>query len=544
MSEKVIRLSDFRPFADGKNNDYEALKRCFLQANGVDDCVIVIEPGKYLIDSEVSIPLASKLSVFATGAEFIFPKFLGNGVHRSMFAGTNVSDLYWFGGSFRGYVYDPLASLSAWEPHACTKGIDLLRTPEGESQNIRFENVRGKDLGGSVITVYGTFDENTEIRYPVKNVDVKSCSFDNCGKFMWDYGYLWQRITFPEHHSTEEISNAYKYMPPELISGEVSFSEHGEICVESMPAPIENESDTVCFFGDVPPELLRGCCYYIKSCCVRGGLTYLTISLTKGGDAISHFTRTGGACRLFRNLFTVHHNLYAPNGCGTGKGPMDLSVCDAVKVSDCRMSASGDSMHIHRSHNVVFTGNQITGSRMGAFFIAQFCKNVTVSSNTVLGTNGSRVMSVEKSTEDITIIGNTFMGGGRGTWINQPYNIIISDNIFCKNTNKCTPSPKVGRLTPNSGKYEYYPEIYFTTWEKDAPYGAVIMRSNIITTTPYCSAAVAFHNGGHDIIFESNVLMGDKRDIFVGKKCEMPHMSGNIGVGRLIDELNEEKFDQ
>jgi phosphoribosylanthranilate isomerase len=42
---------------------------------------------------------------------------------------------------------------------------------------------------------------------------------------------------------------------------------------------------------------------------------------------------------------------------------------------------------------------------MGAFFIAQFCKNVTVSCNTVLGTNGSRVMSVEKSTEDITIVG-------------------------------------------------------------------------------------------------------------------------------------------
>jgi hypothetical protein len=181
---------------------------------------------------------------------------------------------------------------------------------------------------------------------------------------------------------------------------------------------------------------------------------------------------------------------------------------------------------------------------MGAFFIAQFCKNVTVTANTVLGTNGSRVMSVEKSTEDITIVGNTFRGGGRGTWINQPYNIIIADNIFCENTNKCTPSPEIGRLTPNSGKYESYPEIYFTTWEKDATYGAVIMRSNIIQTNAHCSAAVAFHNGGKNIIFESNILQGEKRSIYVGKQCEMPQMRGNIGVGEIINEIAEERFDQ
>ncbi len=544
MSQKIIRLSEFSPFADGERNDYAALSQCFARADG-DENVVIIEPGKYLVDSPVSIKLSSGTSVFATGAEFIFPRDLGDCQHRSMFSGVNVSNLYWQGGSFRGYVYDPLAASGHWEPHACAKGIDILRTPDGASKNIRFEKVRGVDLGGSVITIYGTYDEEHDVRYPISNVDVSGCTFENSGKFMWDYGYLWQRIVFPEHHSAEEISNAYKYMPDALISGRVAFSrDSAEICVENMPAPIENESGTVCFFGDVPQELLRGCCYYITSQIKRGDLTYITISENEGGAPISHFTTTGNNCRLFRNLFTVHHNLYAPNGCGTGKGPLDISVCDAVKVSDCRMSASGDSMHIHRSHNVVFTGNQITGSRMGAFFIAQFCKNVTVSCNTVLGTNGSRVMSVEKSTEDITIVGNTFMGGGRGTWINQPYNIIIADNIFCENTNKCTPSPKIGRLTPNSGKYEYYPEIYFTTWQKDAPYGAVIMRSNIIKTTPYCSAAIAFHNGGHDIILESNVIQGEKRDVFVGRNCQMPHMSGNLGIGNIIDQINEEKFDQ
>ncbi|MBQ8140696.1 MAG: hypothetical protein IJ038_03255 [Clostridia bacterium] len=544
MSKKTIRLSDFNPAADGKSNDYDALRRCFESADG-DENIIIIEAGSYLIDNAEPIPLSSGSSVFAQNAEFIFPRSLGSTLHRSMFRGTDVSDFYWFGGTFRGYVYNPLDKSSIWEPHVCTKGIELLRTPDGESKNIRFENVRSLDVAGAAISIYGAYDEATDTRYPIRSVDVKGCSFENSGKFMWDYGYLWQRIVFPEHHSAEEISNAYRYMPDELISGSVRFSaSSAEICVENMPAPIENESNTVSFFGDVPPEILRGCCYYITSCVKRGELSYVTISQHPNGTPISHFSAVRGECKLFRNLFTVHHNLYAPQGAGTGKGPLDISVCDAVKVSDCRMNASGDSMHIHRSHNVVFCSNQITGSRMGAFFIAQFCKNVTVSCNTVLGTNGSRVMSVEKSTEDITIVGNTFMGGGRGTWINQPYNIIISDNIFSENTNKCTPSPTVGRLTPNSGRYECYPEIYFTTWEKDAEYGAVIMRSNIIKTTPHCSAAVAFHNGGRNIIFESNIIQGEKRDIYVGKKCEMPHMSGNIGTGKIIDEINEEKFDQ
>ncbi len=543
MSRKTIHLSDFSPFADGIHNDFDALFRCFSEADGEEN-IIVIDAGKYLVDSPISVPLSSGTSVFAQNAEFIFPISLGDTLHRSMFSGTDLKNFSWFGGKFRGYVYSPLIERPLWEPNACTKGIDIQKSAEGESKNIRFENVSSIDLAGAVISIYGYYDEERDIRRPIKNVDIKGCTFENSGKFMWDYGYLWQRIVFPEYHTDTEISNAYKYMPQELISDEVAFSNSGEICVKNMPAPIENESNTVSFFGAVPPELLRGCCYYITDCRACGELSYIKISAAPNGRAISKLTPQSGSCRLFRNLFTVHHNLYAPAGCGTGKGPLDISSCDAVKVYDCRLNASGDSMHIHRSHNVVFSSNQITGSRMGAFFIAQFCKNVTVSCNTVLGTNGSRVLSVEKSTEDITIVGNTFSGGGRGAWINQPYNIILADNIFSKNTNKCTPSPETGRLTPNSGRYELYPEIYFTTWEKDAVYGDIIMRSNIIKTTPHCSAAVAFHNGGKNIIFESNIIQGEKRDIYVGKKCEMPHMSGNIGVGNIIDSINEEKFDQ
>ena len=197
-------------------------------------------------------------------------------------------------------------------------------------------------------------------------------------------------------------------------------------------------------------------------------------------------------------------------------------------------------MHIAESHHVVFTGNQVTGARMGAFFIAHFCKDVTITGNTVDGTNGSRVMSVEKSTEDITIVGNTFRNGGRGSWINQPKNIIIANNIFCENTLKCTPETGTGRHTYHEkGGFEKYPEIYFTTYQPRAEYGPVIIRDNIFTLSPHASLAVAFRNGGRGIIFENNVFRGARRDVYVGPYCDMPRMAGNVGLGNVIREIGD-----
>ncbi len=537
---QVLKLSSFCPIADGKTNDYPAFHNCFSSAKEGD--TVVVEAGTYLIDSPDSVPLKSGVTVHAENAVFLFPENLADAPHRTMFYGENLRRFSWYGGHFKGHVYNPLSKMNVWEPSACTKCLFVMGTKDGDVSDLKFSGISSEHIAGSVVGVYGWTDEKL-LRVPAHRIDVVDCSFLDSGKFMWDYGYLWQRIVFPEFHTKEEISNAYRYMPKELISGEITFSKTG-LLVNKMPAPVETEGETVSFFGPVPGELKRGNCYYIvKEELHSDGSSALEISETRYGTPI-RFSSFPKGVRLFRNLFTVHHNLYAPAGCGTGKGPVDLSVCDDVRVSGCRLSASGDSMHIHRSHNVVFYGNQIVGSRMGAFFIAQFCKNVSVCANTVLGTNGSRVMSIEKSTEDITVVGNTFEGGGRGCWINQPYRIIISDNIFRKNTNKCTPDPGTGRLTPNSGSYEKYPEIYFTTWEPNAEYGDVILRSNIIESTPHCSAAIAFHNGGKRLIMESNILLGENRSVYVGPSCEMPLMNGNVGLGEIVRKIRSEKFDQ
>ena len=113
-------------------------------------------------------------------------------------------------------------------------------------------------------------------------------------------------------------------------------------------------------------------------------------------------------------MFYLFHDLYAPLGDqASQKGSIDTTRCRNVTVTGCRTGASGDSMHILECENVVFSANQITAARMGAFYIGFFCRNVTVTGNTVYGTNGSRTCSVERSTRDITLVGNTFVGGGR-----------------------------------------------------------------------------------------------------------------------------------
>ena len=178
-------------------------------------------------------------------------------------------------------------------------------------------------------------------------------------------------------------------------------------------------------------------------------------------------------------------------------------------------------MHIQRCHGVVFAGNQITGSRMGAFFLAEYCKNATITGNLVDGSNGSRVMSVEKSCENVTIVGNTFRGGGRGSWINQPKNLILQGNLFINNTTKGEHDPWRGRRSWKTGDWEQFPEMYFTLHEEDGQYGPVILRDNIFTTGPEAAAAIHFERNGKSILVDGNVFRGATGKLLVDRSTEL-----------------------
>ena len=447
-----LRFADFGARGDGVTDDTAAFVKFFAAAKAAKARKVTIDPGVYLLEGKESVPLYSDLMVVAEGAEFRFPEKLG-GEQRVMFRGADLENVSWRGGFFRGYVYDPAAAKNSWEPNSSSRGILIETTEKGRTRNVCVREVGGEGLSGAAVSVYGYIAGGVTNR--AENVDVRDVNLVRCGNFMWDYGFLWERRTYPERFDAAQVALARKY--------------------DDLDAPVEKS-----------------------------------------------YWRWG------------------PKGIGPGKGGVDVSRAKNVIVTGCRMNACGDAMHIAECHDVVFSANQVTGARMGAFFIAHFCKNVTITGNTVDGTNGSRVMSVEKSTEDITIVGNTFRNGGRGSWINQPKNIIIANNVFCENTLKATPVQGVGRYTYHEKDgFEKYPEIYFTTYVPGAEYGPVILRDNIFTLSPSASLAVAFRNGGRGIVFEDNVFRGATRDVYVGEHCEMPRMSGNVGLGMLVRDIGD-----
>jgi nitrous oxidase accessory protein NosD len=202
-----------------------------------------------------------------------------------------------------------------------------------------------------------------------------------------------------------------------------------------------------------------------------------------------------------------------------------------VRVTGCQLSAIGDTMHIQRCKNVVFANNHILGSRMGAFFLAEFCQNATITGNLVDGTNGSRVVSVEKSCTDVTMTGNTFRNGGRGAWINQPVNFIMTGNVFINNTTKNEPDMRRGRIAYRTAKPGKFPELYFTIYEPDATYGPIIVRDNIfIVGDSAPDEAVTFAPNGHDLIFTGNTFQNKPVTIVVDPTCKNSQIENNTGA--------------
>jgi hypothetical protein len=526
---KTYYLSDFSPKANKNADDTEEFIACFSAAAKNSGPVrIIIEPGEYLLQAIKPVPLFSDLTVEADGAEFYWPENLNNPKHRDMFAGSNIQNLRWHGGHFHGYVYNVPPEVSKWPPESLGRCIVIETTSEGNSSNLRFFDIEGTGCSGSVVSVYGFRGDEKMNR--ARNLEIRNCRFERCGKFMWDYGYLWERLVFAKDFSPEEQAIAQRWASPENRSGAVIF--HGDyITADAMP-PYRHEErypwDCLCFYGDgIPPEIDSGKIYFI----VREERGKIYFSQTPSGKPIRTSPSLCGGAKLFRNLFGVFHWGYAPVNQGTGKGALDLVCCQNVGISGCTLSANGDTMHIMATSNVVFSDNQITGSRMGAFFLAFDCDHVTATGNIVDGTNGSRVLTVEKGCREIVISGNIFMGGGRGCWFNRAKNVILSDNVFSGNVLKGTPVQGIGRRSPFSGGFEKYPELYFT--HAGGNYGGIIVRSNLFEATHgNTQPTILFQENGSDLILENNIFHGGTRQISIADTVHL-QMDRNIGISRL-----------
>jgi len=501
--------------------------------------VVVIPPGDYELDGATPLPIASHTTVSAYGARFHVQRTLGDKARVVLFTGENVSDFRWLGGHFAGHVFDPAKANNTWEPNANTRAIVITTAPGGRTENLTFRDITSDGLAGAVITVLGAEKKGNEreVETPARNVTVENCTLERSGKFMWDYGYLWQITVWPEDYNASERALAAKYFRHDLVRGPVRMKAGDDRVYfdnrKPQPISLRREGldaarghDTICFFGDaLPSNLVRGKQYFVTDSAPE----YIRIADQIGGAALRFAGDAGPQARLISNLFQAHLALYAPAGSGPGKGALDLVACENVIVRGCRLSALGDTMHIQKSRGVVFANNHITGSRMGAFFLAEYCRNATITGNTVDGTNGSRVISVEKSCEDVTIVGNTFRNGGRGSWINQPRNFVLAENIFVNNTTKCEPDPRRGRRSFVTGEYETYAELYFTTYEAGGRYGNVTVRGNVFTSGPNAAHAITFAPGGDTVLVTDNIFSGPVRDIAPTTGCDNVTIRNNVG---------------
>ncbi|HRQ88989.1 MAG TPA: right-handed parallel beta-helix repeat-containing protein [Bacteroidia bacterium] len=505
--------------------------------------VVTIPPGDYQVSGGQPIPLISHTTVFAHGARFLLPDTLPDRARIVVFAGEDIAHFTWQGGEFVGHVFDPAQRENAWEPNSNTKGIEITTTREGGTHDILFRDVKSHGMAGAVIGVHGLIRQGSEsdVLAWAERVSVESCTLLRSGKFMWDYGYLWQIMTWPEAYEAWEVERTARYFRMDLVRDGVEMSDGDDrVRFDNRENPVAvsrsgEPSEALSFLDDaLPANLVRGRQYFV----VESGEDHIKIAAEPGGEPIRFEGSAESGIRFVHKLNGAYL-AWAPTGAGPGKGTFDITGASDVRVSGCQLSALGDTMHIQACRNIVFANNHILGSRMGAFFLAEFCQNATITGNLIDGTNGSRVMSVEKSCTDVTITGNTFRNGGRGSWINQPVNLVMTGNVFVNNTTKNEPDMRRGRIAYQTGEPVRFPELYFTIYEPDAAYGPVIVRDNIFQLGDSApEEAVTFAPNGRDLRFTGNTFQNKAAVIAVDPSCENTTIDDNSGARTVIQPVD------
>jgi parallel beta-helix repeat protein len=506
-NNKTFTLADYHPYADGITDDTPAFQQLFEAAK--DGGVVTIPPGDYFMKGENILPIPSNTTVFAYGANFYLPKNLGDKARIKLFQGTDVSNFSWFGGFFKGWCFDTDISDNTWEPNVNTRIFVITTSKTGKTDQLNFRDIRSDKVAGAVVNVNGFTDkadsaENTDINFAT-NVTVENCTLLKTGNFLWDYGFLWQVIVFSDEHTPSEVAMAKKYFRNDLVRENIKITDGSDkVYFENTKTPIRS-GEVLCFYDDqLPANIIRGKRYFV----VESTPEFIKVSDDFNGKPIVFKGSAGQHTKIIYKLSDAFGGLWCPIGMGPGKGCIDLVRCKNTKILECTISSLGDAMHVYNCHNNLISNNQILSARMGAFFLAEYSKNSTITGNTVDGMNGSRIVSIERSNEDVTVAGNVFRNGGRGSWINQPKNLVIQGNVFINNTNKNIKDHHQGRRDFRTGGWQMYPEIYFTTYQKDATYGPVIISNNIFITGSDAVGAIHFAENGKDVQVSGNTFKG------------------------------------
>ncbi len=158
-----------------------------------------------------------------------------------------------------------------------------------------------------------------------------------------------------------------------------------------------------------------------------------------------------------------------------------LPECDCAS---CRLSALGDTMHIQKSQGIVFMTTRSSFPAWERSFWRSSAR--TQSSRETSSMHECSRVITSRSPAKMSQSQATLFNGGRGSWINQPRNFTLADNIFINNTTKCQHDPRRGRRSFLTVATSSMPKLYFTTYEPGGRYGHVTVRGNtfISGTTP------------------------------------------------------------
>ncbi|MHB0939681.1 MAG: hypothetical protein ACYDCO_27345 [Armatimonadota bacterium] len=319
----MFSLADFNPAANGITDDSPALHRLFTRVTQHGGAVVTIPPGDYYLSGAQPIPLPSRTIVRAHGARFRLPERLEDGARLVCFAGRDVTDFAWEGGEFVGYCFDHRVYRTQWAPNANTRVLLIETSPGGTSARLRFSDIHASRVAGGVVTVLGVKASESEVRTCAEHVQVERCVFHECGKFMWDYGLLWQILTWPEEYTPADVALAERHFRTDLVHGPLRMADGDDrVVLDNRRAGLRvstsmDNDELVAFFGDpLPANVVRGRKYAV----VEVADDYVRIADAPGGAPLTFAGASGPEARCIAQLHHAYYHLYAPLGAGPGKG--------------------------------------------------------------------------------------------------------------------------------------------------------------------------------------------------------------------------------
>lgn len=528
----VFNGVDYPVPLDGTNDAQPGLRAYFRAVAAAPGTKSVTLPtGRYFIgltSSSNQIALPSNTTIDASRAQFVFPRHLPN-TNQSYpfplaFASSDVTNIYWTGGSLAGYGFNYTASDPAtnlWQPKETPGFLYFTSTTNHGCEGITIANLYATNFSGPVVSIRGIgsgLDATASSFTSSRNLTLTNCQFINCGIYNWGYGYLLQIVSYSNHYSPAQWWMATNYMPKGALISPVTTTAGSSLIGFSNPGLVTLNPGTnistryqCSFYGTIPassPPLAVGYPYYVVATNANGVL----VSTTPGGTPVVFTESSTDKLGFVPSIFNAGAASYHPDGQSWDAltGAFVFTDCNTVRVTGCTWSSQGDSCQFLRTANIVMTNNHVLQTVVGAIFLAPGCTNAWISNNLFdLGADGSHVITVEQCT-NVTIVSNIFNGGGRGSFILNPRNVTIANNLFRTNTTKAYRDYSVGRIGPEYGGIWEQTRL-FDIINDGTFVGSITITNNIF----YTDTAVYFaHFSGfyNRVMVTDNTISGTRVD--------------------------------